>query len=271
MNEVEDCEQIHVLVFVGESEARVGGRVVGRRAVRTEREGGAAGEPRRRYPCDYCGKLFRRQYDATQHERLHTGNLPYSCSLCNKKFINKSHYNYHVTRSLEHRNKTGGRTRGRPSSSDAPAAATPADAAPAPAPAPAPASAPAPAPAPASASASAAAPDASLAPHCSSSSSSSTTTSVPPPPPTTSSTDTPIPAHTVTSASTSGSDPAATPTPGPAQDSASDEPKAREDRPRVPPNYVCVICNKFFSSRSHYVYHMIHSVGHHTNLRKYNI
>ncbi|XP_063886845.1 longitudinals lacking protein, isoforms H/M/V-like isoform X3 [Scylla paramamosain] len=207
---------------------------------------GAAGEPRRRYPCDYCGKLFRRQYDATQHERLHTGNLPYSCSLCNKKFINKSHYNYHVTRSLEHRNKTGGRTRGRPSSSDAPAAATPAAAA---------------APAPAAAS------DASLAPPSSSSSS----TPAPPPAPTTSSTDTPTLSRTATSASTSGSDPAATPAPGPTQDSASDESKAREDRPRVPPNYVCVICNKFFSSRSHYVYHMIHSVGHHTNLRKYNI
>lgn len=210
----------------------------------------AAGEPRRRYPCDYCGKLFRRQYDATQHERLHTGDLPYSCSLCNKKFINKSHYNYHVTRSLEHRtNKAGGRSRAPPSTVGVPADATVA----------------------AAASAPDTAPDTSLA---------STSSSTPGPPPASSSSTAATSGHdpTVTSAydpastaSTSGLDPATTPAAGTAPDPAAEDTKVREDRLRAPPNYVCVICNKFFSSRSHYVYHMIHSVGHHTNLRKYNI
>lgn len=221
----------------------------------------AAGEPRRRYPCDYCGKLFRRQYDATQHERLHTGDLPYSCSLCNKKFINKSHYNYHVTRSLEHRtNKAGGRSRGRPSSVGVPAAAaSDADAATV-----------------SAASAPATASDTALASASSSSPASDPTSSNAAPAATSSLvTSAYVPASTlvpaVTSASTSGLDSAITPAVGTAPDPAAEDSKVREDRPRAPPNYVCVICNKFFSSRSHYVYHMIHSVGHHTNLRKFNI
>lgn len=227
----------------------------------------AAGEPRRRYPCDYCGKLFRRQYDATQHERLHTGDLPYSCTLCNKKFINKSHYNYHVTRSLEHRtNKAGGRSRGRPSSIGVPAAATSAAAEAAPAD-----SAPVTTTDTALASASSSTPastssSTTVAPAAATSGLVSTDTSVYDP-------DTPL-APAVTSASTSGLeglDPATTPADGTTPDPASEDSKVREDRPRAPPNYMCVICNKFFSSRSHYTYHMIHSVGHHTNLRKFNI
>lgn len=224
----------------------------------------AAGEPRRRYPCDYCGKLFRRQYDATQHERLHTGDLPYSCSLCNKKFINKSHYNYHVTRSLEHRtNKAGGRSRGRPSSVGAPTAAATADAD---------AAAPA-ASAPVTASDTALASASSSAPASTSSSSTTAPAATSGVDPTVTSVYDPASplVSAVTSASTSGLDPATTPAGGTASDPAAEDTKVREDRPRAPPNYMCVICNKFFSSRSHYTYHMIHSVGHHTNLRKFNI
>ncbi|KAG7165444.1 Zinc finger protein 888-like 2 [Homarus americanus] len=72
---------------------------------------GVTGEPKRKYPCMFCGKLFLRRGHASQHERKHTGNLPYSCEICNKKFINKSHYDYHMTRSLEHQTNlrnTGG-------------------------------------------------------------------------------------------------------------------------------------------------------------------
>ncbi|KAK4297883.1 hypothetical protein Pmani_029741 [Petrolisthes manimaculis] len=74
---------------------------------------GATEQPPRRFGCDYCGKMFRRQYDVAQHRRRHTGNLPYSCHTCHKKFINRSHYNYHMTRSLEHRvNRAGGQAEG---------------------------------------------------------------------------------------------------------------------------------------------------------------
>lgn len=65
----------------------------------------AADPPKRKHPCRFCGKLFTRRGHASQHERQHTGDLPYSCVICNKKFVNKSHYDYHITRSLEHQTK----------------------------------------------------------------------------------------------------------------------------------------------------------------------
>ncbi|XP_050699416.1 zinc finger protein 48-like isoform X3 [Eriocheir sinensis] len=186
----------------------------------------AAGEPRRRYPCDYCGKLFRRQYDATQHERLHTGDLPYSCSLCNKKFINKSHYNYHVTRSLEHRtNKAGGRSRSRPSSVGVPAAATSAAAEAAPADS-APVTTTDTAPASASSSTPASTSSSTTAAPAATSGLVSTVTSAYDP-------DTPL-APAVTSASTSGLeglDPATTPADGTAPDPTAEDSKESKGWP----------------------------------------
>ncbi|KPV78651.1 uncharacterized protein RHOBADRAFT_51094 [Rhodotorula graminis WP1] len=43
----------------------------------------AVGVPHR---CPTCAKAFARRYDLTRHERLHSGELPFECGKCGKRF-----------------------------------------------------------------------------------------------------------------------------------------------------------------------------------------
>ncbi|KAF4519907.1 hypothetical protein B566_EDAN008283 [Ephemera danica] len=48
------------------------------------------------FPCDTCGKTFRRKEHLFQHRKLHTGERPFSCSVCGKAFSRKEHLVRHA-------------------------------------------------------------------------------------------------------------------------------------------------------------------------------
>ena len=41
------------------------------------------------YECTYCEKKFSEKGSLVTHERTHTGEKPYECSYCGKKFSEK--------------------------------------------------------------------------------------------------------------------------------------------------------------------------------------
>jgi uncharacterized Zn-finger protein len=47
------------------------------------------------YSCNVCYKKFRQQSHLNAHERIHLGVKPYSCDLCNNSFAQQSNLDYH--------------------------------------------------------------------------------------------------------------------------------------------------------------------------------
>lgn len=47
------------------------------------------------FQCDVCGRVLRCHGNLTQHMRRHTGERPFACDLCEKKFTRAEHLNMH--------------------------------------------------------------------------------------------------------------------------------------------------------------------------------
>ncbi|OON20537.1 zinc finger, C2H2 type [Opisthorchis viverrini] len=51
--------------------------------------------PRSSYKCSHCGRGFSKAYNRTIHERTHTDERPFSCSVCSRRFRRKDHLRDH--------------------------------------------------------------------------------------------------------------------------------------------------------------------------------
>ncbi|XP_037091791.1 early growth response protein 1-like [Pollicipes pollicipes] len=49
----------------------------------------------RPFECETCHKRFTRNEELTRHTRIHTGDRPFGCEICGKRFGRKDHLNKH--------------------------------------------------------------------------------------------------------------------------------------------------------------------------------
>ena len=53
--------------------------------------------PRKMKKCRFCPSTFKSNTDVTRHERIHTGEKPFSCHICHKQFNRKGNMEKHLT------------------------------------------------------------------------------------------------------------------------------------------------------------------------------
>ena len=50
----------------------------------------------RKFVCDVCQKAFKQRHHLTEHKRLHSGEKPFRCSYCDKRFSHSGSYSQHM-------------------------------------------------------------------------------------------------------------------------------------------------------------------------------
>ena len=51
---------------------------------------------KKKLKCQYCDKLFTKNFDLQQHVRSHTGEKPFQCIVCGRAFAQKSNVKKHM-------------------------------------------------------------------------------------------------------------------------------------------------------------------------------
>ena len=58
----------------------------------------------RPYKCDECGKRFARQNSLHRHLLSHAGIKPYICKYCNKSFTQRHNFKSHIIKQHDQKN-----------------------------------------------------------------------------------------------------------------------------------------------------------------------
>ncbi len=67
------------------------------------------------FTCHVCGKTYSHKGNLVVHQRTHTGERPYDCSLCGKMFFSSNVQKKHIARHFKNGSAVSGTTRATPS------------------------------------------------------------------------------------------------------------------------------------------------------------
>lgn len=53
------------------------------------------------FECEFCHKIFTHKGHLNEHRRIHTGEKPHACNVCNMRFVRKGALRIHMFKKHE--------------------------------------------------------------------------------------------------------------------------------------------------------------------------